>query len=102
MTALRSTDGWNFTQLGSANDLDGVDCPTNPAFCQVEFPTGKVGLRTWGGLTANFDDVSVVADRTTYGYYTGKGWPGVIMDAGGSLEANKQFCVNKYTELQLG
>jgi len=42
-----STDGTSFAQLGSTDD--------------PRFTTGKIGLRTWGGATAAFTNVDVVA-----------------------------------------
>lgn len=42
-----STDGTNYTNLGSTTDST--------------FASGKVGLRTWGGATAAFSDVDVVS-----------------------------------------
>ena len=93
LTGLISTDGVAFTMLGEVSVL-------NNSVTTGDY--GKVGLRAWGGLTARFDDVKVVSDRATYGFYTGVGWTGLTVDAGDSLEANKWFCVNTYNEYCLG
>jgi GH43 family beta-xylosidase len=96
LTGLISTDGHRFQLLGSARDAPGVASVTR----WHDF--GKVGLRTWGGLTARYDDVKVVANRPTYGFYTGTGWAGIVLDAGGSTEPNKAFCRPLFNEYCLG
>jgi hypothetical protein len=93
LTGLISTDGVTFTKLGAVSVLGN-----NVAAGDY----GRAGLRTWGGLTARFESVTVTANRRTYGFYTGLGWPGITIDAGGSLEANKEFCVNTYNEYCVG
>jgi GH43 family beta-xylosidase len=94
LTGLISTDGVGFAQLGTHRQPDGLVGRAGSG----DF--GRPGLRTWGGLTARFDDVTVTANRPTYGFYTGAGWPGLTIDAGGSPAA--AFCVNDSNEFCLG
>lgn len=89
LTGLVSTDGAAFQQLGSAY------VPGNTV---ASGDYGQAGLRTWGGLTARFESVTVTSDQRTYGFYSGAGWRGLTIDAGGSPEANKQFCVDQYAD----
>lgn len=93
LTGSISTDGASFAQLGSVRltDTPGGDFP--------DFASGPAGLRTWGGLTAAFDDVSVVDLTPTMGFDSGPGWKGLTIDAGTAPGGAGDFCtqgVNDY------
>jgi len=49
-TAFISTDGQHFTTLGTVTDS--------------AYPTGGIGLRTWGGMTASYGPVAVASTGT--------------------------------------
>ncbi|PSL02176.1 GH43 family beta-xylosidase [Haloactinopolyspora alba] len=93
LTGLISTDGTDFRQLGVVRLAGMTERAGDGDF-------GRAGLRTWGGLTASFDDVTVRANRPSWGFYSGRGWPGLTVDAGASHA--RDFCVNDYNEYCLG
>lgn len=87
IAAVISTDGVRWTQL------------TERANYGLSF--GRVGLRSWGGTNARFDDVRAVANRPSYGFYSGPGWSGLTIDAGANQPRDlpdEGFCENRFNE----
>jgi GH43 family beta-xylosidase len=80
-----STDGVIWTQLTEKTNY-------NLGF-------GRVGLRSWGGAEARFDDVLTIANRPSYGFYSGEGWTGLTIDAGANQpNPNEGYCENANNE----
>ena len=94
ISAAISTDGSGYAHLGSVRLPDLI-----PGTHFAEYSYGPAGLRTWGGLTASFDDVTVTNVTPSMGLYTGPGWKGVTIDAGTAPGGAGDFCtqsVNDY------
>lgn len=95
ITGAISTDGVVWTELG--------EVPITDVYNRVGHNYGKPGVRSWGGTAAVFDDVKVVANRTSYGFYSGDGWTGLTIDAGiNQPNPNEGYCENTKNEYCVG
>lgn len=91
IAAAISTDGVLWTELGEI------------ATGGFGLKFGRVGMRSWGGTAARFDDAVVVANRPSYGFYAGDGWPGLTIDAGNNApNPNEGYCINTLNEYCVG
>jgi GH43 family beta-xylosidase len=92
LTALISTDGVNFTMLGSVND--------------DTFTYGKAGLRMRGGLVGSYDDIVVIQNRPSWGGFYGGPWTKGYAIAVGSAEKIGDFDIGRddknYYRLSVG